>query len=569
MPSSTRHEPGHDPAAPAISRRGLLTTAAGAAGAVALAPLLSACGNNGGNGGTSTKSGIDAILPTYVAQTAGPKPSYPAVAGVNGSLTNPGFLGYPTDQVKTVSAIPGSGGTFKAVGPSWNPIPAANNSYYQAVDKALGANFDTQPANGNTYSTAIPPLIAAKKLPDWLQIPTWLNATFNTGELCANQFADLTPYLSGDNIKKYPNLAAIPTGGWQSGVWQNKLYGIPSYTDGQGFAGMVFYRKDMLQAKGITPEVKSTDDLTALGKEVNNPSGNVWAFDALFTYLQQVFKVPTNNFYIEGGKVHSSWQHPQMLELLSYCNSIAKMGLVHPQALANVNTSSPSRFQSGQVYIEGNGTGSWNTSDAQTGIKSAPGYTRWGFPVFSSDGSTPTIGMGASSGWVSYLNKRLSAAQIQEALAISDYLAAPYGSYEYTLINFGVKGVDFTMTSAGPQLTTAGNNTAADNIYNFFGSPQATVYNAGYPSITTGYCDWMANAGKYTYKPAFWNLNVTVPNQYSTAAAGTQLTDAMVSVWSGQQPVSYYQNALSTWESTGGTALLGWYQKNVVDKGLS
>ena len=68
----------------------------------------------------------------------------------------------------------------------------------------------------------------AKKLPDWIQLPNWWNSNFNIGELAGTQLADLTPYLAGDKIKKYPNLAAIPTGAWQAGAWGDKLYGIPS-----------------------------------------------------------------------------------------------------------------------------------------------------------------------------------------------------------------------------------------------------------------------------------------------------------------------------------------------------
>jgi len=258
-----------------------------------------------------------------------------------------------------------------------------------------------------------------------------------------------------------------------------------------------------------------------------------------------------------------------MLECLDFAASLAKAGLVHPDALAAVNTSNPSRFQAGKVLIEGGGTGAWNAGDAQTGQAANKNYTRQAFPVFSYDGSTPTIGMGSGSGWVSYLNKNLSPSRIKECLRIANYFAAPFGSTEYNLINFGVEGVDYTMGATGPVRTTEGSNTAANNIYNFFGSPQATIYNAGYPEVTKAYCAWSADAAKYCYKPTFWNLNITVPNQYSKVAAATEVNDAMQAVTNGKQPLSYYQNAVSTWKSAGGDAMIAWYQKNVVDKGLS
>ncbi|WP_194896772.1 extracellular solute-binding protein [Catenulispora pinisilvae] len=553
----------------AFTRRGFLTAFAGAAGAITLSPLLAACGNSAGKGGASTKAGIQAVLPTFKPLTGGVTPDIPVVSGADGAMTNPGFVKYPTNLVKTVTGKVGSGGTYTAVAPSWNPIPPAGNAYYAAVNRALGANFTSQPANGNTYNTVIPPLIAANKLPDWLAIPGWLNPTFNTGGLVGTRLADLTPYLGGDAILEYPNLAAIPTGGWQCGVWNNRLYGIPSYTDGMDVAGAMLYRRDLLEAKGITPAVKTAADLMALGKEVNNPSGGVWAFDDNRVYLYQVFKVPIGSWYLDNGKVKSANEHPQLLECLDFCNQLAKAGLLHPDAVAGVKTSNPSRFNAGKVIIIGGGLGGWTASDAETGSAAKPGYRVGAFPVFSSDGSTPSIGLTSSSGWVSYLNKNLSPDRIKECLRIANYFAAPFGSYEYNLINFGVEGADYTMGPDGPVRTTEGSNTAADNVYNFFSSAQAQVYNAGYPDITKDLEAWYADAAKYAYKPLFWNLNITVPDQYSKIAAGTELDDAATAVSTGKQPLSYYQEALATWKSSGGDALATWYQQNVADKGLS
>ncbi len=86
-----------------------------------------------------------------------------------------------------------------------------------------------KPADGNNYNTIIPTMTAAKQAAgldpaaDLVELPASTSASW-----CGTQLADLTPYLSGDNIKKYPNLAAIPTGAWQAGAWGDKLYGIPS-----------------------------------------------------------------------------------------------------------------------------------------------------------------------------------------------------------------------------------------------------------------------------------------------------------------------------------------------------
>ncbi|NUP52730.1 MAG: hypothetical protein HOW97_36220 [Catenulispora sp.] len=553
----------------AFTRRGFLTTSAAVGGAIAASPLLAACGNSAGKGGASTKQGIQAVLPTFKPLANGATPDFPSVSGAGGALTNPGFLKYPTTLPKTVTGKVGSGGTYTGVAPSWNPIPPANNAYYDAVNKALGATFKPQPGNGNTYSTIIPPLIAANKLPDWLQVPGWMVSTFNIGGLVGTKLADLTPYLGGDAVLEYPNLAAIPTGGWQCGVWNNRLYGIPCHTDGMSTAGALFYRKDVLDAKGITPSVKTAADFKALGQELNDPKGGVWAFEDSRVYLYQVFGVPLGGWYLENGKVKSANDHPQLLECLDYCAQLAKAGLVHPDSLAGVSASNPSRFNAGKTLIEGGGLGAWNDGDAKSGIAAKPGYLRQAFPLFSHDGSTPTIGLTGASGWVSYLNKDLSPDQIKECLRIANYFAAPFGSYEYNLINFGVEGVHYTMSPDGPVRTADGSNTAADQIYNFFGSSQQQIYNAGYPDITKATAEWYADTVKYASPVLFRNLNITVPDQYSKVAAGTELDDAATAVARGKQPMSHFQEAVATWKSAGGDALTAWYQTNVVDKGLS
>ena len=38
--------------------------------------------------------------------------------------------------------------------------------------------------------------------------------------------ADLTPYLGGDAIKDYPNLAAHPTSVWKTTVYNGKIFGV-------------------------------------------------------------------------------------------------------------------------------------------------------------------------------------------------------------------------------------------------------------------------------------------------------------------------------------------------------
>ncbi|HTJ72519.1 MAG TPA: twin-arginine translocation signal domain-containing protein [Actinospica sp.] len=558
------------PAFPAsgVSRRNVLRTTALGAGAAAFGvPLLSACGGSSSANGGVSASGLKSSLPDYVPLTGGVTPDIPSVAGVHGAVTDAGYLSYPTNLVKSVSEVPGSGGSYTGVTPLWGSIPTAGNGYYQAVNKALGANVTMTPANGATYNTAVPTLVAGNKLPDWIQLPTWWNSTFNVGELAASKFADLTPYLSGSNIRKYPNLAAIPTGGWQVGAWEGKLYGIPSFTSGQAFAGVLFYRQDIFESKGINPDdVKTADDLYSLGAELTAPKAGVWAFDVLSLMTTQIFNVPFGMFHAVNGKLQFVCDTEENLASLEYCYKLAKSGYVHPDALAGNTNNAGQRFYSGKELVGSGGTGAWNVMDAQQGQAANPKYKRGAFKLFSNDGSTPTIGLGAATSEVSYLNKSLSKSQIEECLRIANYLAAPFGSYEYTLINYGVEGTDWTTGKGGPTYTSTGQKEANEDTYQFLCSPQNAVSNPGYSDITTAYCAWSAEAVKYAYKPLFADFNISVPTRFATAAAAAELTDVTTQISYGTKTMSDYAAAVKSWKAGGGNALLAWYQTNVYDK---
>jgi putative aldouronate transport system substrate-binding protein len=550
-----------------FDRRTFIRSATAVAGAAAMAPLLSACGGGSKNKtGANSKSGMRSALPAYLASSA-VKPDIPSVSGHAGAMTDPGFLTYPASPARTVSGVPGKGGSYTAVTPLWGTAPAAGNSFYQAMNKALGVHLTMKPADGNNYATIIPTMTAAKKLPDWIQLPTWWNANFNVGELAGSQFADLTPYLAGDKIKQYPNLAAIPTGAWQIGVWSDKLYGIPSFSTAFSIAGTTFYRRDILEAKGITADqVTSADDLMNLGKELTNAKGGVWAFDDVWTYLFPFWNVP-NKWRVDDGKLVNSYETPELLEALDWHYRLATAGYLHPDAIAGDNAAGNTRFYAGKTLISGGGTGAWNLSDHQSGTAADKNYRRGSFNVFAADGkSTPKVFMGPFTSLMSYLNARLKPSQIKELLSIADYLAAPYGSTEYTMVNFGVEGVHHNRVNGVPTFTDEGKKDVQAQTFPFLASPSSVISNPGGDLVTKDVAAWQAANVNAFYKPVFWGMNITLPQSMATALAGQAVEDTIKDCYHGKKKVSDVKAAISTWKSSGGDRLTRWMTDNVLDK---
>jgi putative aldouronate transport system substrate-binding protein len=551
------------PSSTAFTRRRFVTASAGAVGAIAAMPLLSACGTSSTASGATSQKAAKSVLPTYKASTA-VTADIPSVAGANGAASDPAFLSFPASPANSVTGTVGSGGSYKAITPLWGAAPPKGNSYYSAVNAAIGATVNESPSDGNNYGTMLATLFASGDVPDWLDVPSWnVPAIQDFAEGVQKFFKDLTPYLSGDKVLDYPNLAAIPSGGWQAGVWNGKLYGIPLWTSAASFGGYLFYRADLFKTAGIDAStITSADALKALGPELTNKSKGQYAFDDMSVYLFPLFGVPTVASTVgwkldSSGKLVSGYETQEYIEFLNFASTIAKSGWVHPSALAGDASDAKNRFWAGKVAITGDGTGAWNKADALSGTAASASYERQAFKVFSYKGGTGTIPLAAGSGMFSYLNKKLSDSQVKEILRIANYFAAPFGSAEYLTVRYGKANTDYTMTSAGPVLNAEGNKVVTDT-FDQLANCQAVTFNPGYDQITKDYAAWQADAVKHAYKPLFTGMNFSAPSQY--AKGTTALESVVTDVRLGRKTIADYQSALSTWQNVSGNALRSFYE---------
>src|SRR4051794_5167247 len=174
---------------PRVTRRGLLRSAVVVAGAAVAGPALVGCDSNGSKGpGTTSQNDLAKIVPSYLPNES-VKPDIPSVTGANGAVSDPGFLAYPANPVKTVASVPGKGGSYTTMTPLWGAIPpSSGNGYYDAVNQALGATLKIQPADGTNYGDQLPAVFASDKLPDWIQIPGWNTTRLSFGDAVSAKF---------------------------------------------------------------------------------------------------------------------------------------------------------------------------------------------------------------------------------------------------------------------------------------------------------------------------------------------------------------------------------------------
>jgi putative aldouronate transport system substrate-binding protein len=282
------------------------------------------------------------------------------------------------------------------------------------------------------------------------------------------------------------------------------------------------------------------------------------AFDDLWPYLKFPFGVNGKWRADASGKLVNQYETDGMLAALEFAARLAKAGYVHPDAIANNIQQGQQRFWSGKVVIQGGGTGAWDGGDAQGGTAANPKYNRQAFKVFDARGGTPGIELSTAANLFTYLNKKLSDKQIQECLAIANYLAAPYGSQEYLLVNFGADGANYTMTGGNPVLTDQGQKEVATTYQFLVGPPAVTLVKNGFTQVVKDYAAWQADTVKHAVKPLFYGMNIAEPPQY--ASLEQPMEDTILDVRYGRKPLDAYKSAVETWRKQGGDQLRKFYE---------
>jgi putative aldouronate transport system substrate-binding protein len=550
MPKS--QAPASESAGP--SRRTFLTSTAVAAVAVAGGvPLLSACSSDtaASKGSVASGSELKKLLPAYAPETL----AKPEIASVNGS--SPGYTSLPDPLATSVKSVTGKGSTFKAMTPIWGTVPKQGNAYYKAINKAVGATMQFDPQDGNTYQDKIGAVLAGSDIPDIVTIPGW-NLTGQIPNAVSAKFADLGPYLSGDKIKKYPNLANIPTGSWQMGVFGGKLRGLPMPSAPIGNA--IFYRKDLLDGLGADLP-KSAADLLAFGKEYTDPKKKRWAFDDLWTGIQFIYNLPLDAphyWKLVNGKLVHKVELPEYREALEFGRKLFDAGTVHPDAVAGKDADAKVRFTSGQTLIYCDGTGAWQGMVTEQAT-SNPKFDMQALDYFSADGGKAKLWQGDMAGIFTFVSKNLPGSKIEELLAIADYAAAPFGTKEFMLVNYGVEGVHYTIKNGVPTRTTQGINEAQPATFLFLCSPPPAIAAPDQPQYVKDYAGWMARQTPYMSKPMFFGMQIQEPRRF--ASLYTPFDDLRKDITRGRKPVSAVEEAVTTWRKSGGDDLRKWYEQ--------
>jgi putative aldouronate transport system substrate-binding protein len=450
-PANAPAPPTSAPAAPAASAPTAAPAAKPAAPASTSAPVAAA-----------PAGGLK--LPTNMP-FQGPKPD---LAG-NPAGLDPAFFKFPGSLVKSVPKPPGDGSTVSAVtyltlAP---PPPMEQNSAWQAVNKALNATLNLTMVAGSTeYAARVNVVIAGSDLPDYIYN---LNITNPMGVIGAvPQFvkakcADLTPHLSGDAIKEYPNLANFTPYTWQSGFVEGKIYAIPSARPPIGSTMM--YHPEIFEKAGvpITNAPKDADELKRMLVAITRPQESRWgiAGPASFGlnsggFLSGVFRVPNNWKLDASGKLVKDFETEEFKAMVGWARDLWAAGVWHPDTpLGRGNNND---FMAGRYAVWSSVWGAYvQLWDIQPKIDANSKI----YPMhpFAHDGGKVAYPAGSGNFGMTYIKQQDSPERLKMLLRIADFFAAPFGTEEWLLNYFGLKDTNHTINDAGaPVLTEQGRN---------------------------------------------------------------------------------------------------------------
>jgi putative aldouronate transport system substrate-binding protein len=516
---------------------------------------------------TAARAGGKTVqLPTYVP-LAGLKPDLPASED---GLLDAGFVNYPANPIKTVQDTPGRGGEISAV--TWTtqpaPTPMESNSLWQAVNKELGVTLRiTIQAQADYATVKLPTIVAGDALPDILYIaPNAVIPQFPT--FLKSKMADLTPYLSGDAVKDYPNLAAIPTLAWRSMVFNNAIYGIPCANS--LFLWVHWVQHDLLDAEGLA-DPRTADEYRQLARRFTRPDQNMWGLGAENNvgmgmtngWISGIFGAP-NGWALEdkSGKLTYTAETDQYRAAVGYARDLWAAGAYHPNALQYTLVSARNDFAARRFMFRMDAFGV--ASDlfwAAAARRDPPGDPRIVPPFPAVDGGMPTYW--TTPGILGYsVIRQAPPERIKEILRVLNWLAAPLGTAEYLLKTYGLKDVHWTPDDKGNPILTDRGKADATVPFHYLTRAPTTMYWPATPAKTQG----MYDVQKAIYP--YLTMNPTDP-YYSETNAGKlpaltrDLVDSLNDIVVGRQPLAAFDQAVKNWQDNGGNQIRTEFEQEI------
>ncbi|MET9021484.1 extracellular solute-binding protein [Actinopolymorpha sp. NPDC004070] len=435
-----------------LSRRRFLAAAGlGAAGLGAAGALAGCSGEAAGSFRHSHPLRLPREAPQPTVEGAVP-------SGVDGVPT--AYRRFVSPPYRSVHTTPGSGGpvtTFQILyGPP--PTPLEHNPWWQELNRRLGVEIRPTLVPDASLGDKLQTTIASGQLPDLTYVHLGL-APAALRVIRQGAFTDLTPYIGGDAVKEFPNLARLPSYMWRNSSIEGGIYGVPRVIPiVNGRIGL--YRRDWARKLGYPDPPADADQVlelfTAFAK--GDPDGNsrvqTWGFGNVDTTLvQQMFGVPNVWRKESNGRLVNSIETDEFEEALRFLSRMWKAGVYHPDAPNMQFQKVQDLFMSGRTgyFAQGYIPMFGRTGTRGSLRRNQPHADAYPLIPPGHDGGKPRIFQGPGYfGFMAIPSKvGENTERAKELLRVLDYYAAPFGSEEYVFMTYGIEGRQFRYDGRG------------------------------------------------------------------------------------------------------------------------
>jgi putative aldouronate transport system substrate-binding protein len=516
---------------------------------------------------TASTSTASQTLPNYLP-IQGPKPDLPPnEQGLEG-----GYLSYPTSLVQAVLQAPGLGSDVTAftITPNTSsvPPPVDQNAAWQEVNKQLKANMKMQMVSIADYYTKVPVIMAGGDLPDLFYLDTTQLAVADLAKFLQSSYADLSPYLVGDTVKNYPNLAAFPATPWKQTLYNGSILGVPIVRPNVSYIWYV--NQTRLDAIGAA-QPTNADDFKRILTELTRPDANQWGFGAfepayglLYTGRGDcpqcaMFGVPNNWAVDANGKFTKDIETDQFRAAVSFVSDLYSSGLAYPDSIPNTVVLR-TNLLSGKIAVAAGGWVGYPAQMWNGGLNQNPPVNFRAWHPLSSDGSPPIWHQ--SQGYIGMTAvKKSTPAREQELLRILNYLAAPFGSQEYHLLRFGLEGTDFNYDDKhNPVPTDKGNVEVVPVGWQYLSSGPTVLYNPNNPDfVRVAYADEQAMMAAMVPDPSVGLYSPTNSSKFGSLVQ--TFSDGIGDIVRGRAPLNRLDQLIIDWRSAGGDQMRSEYEQ--------
>lgn len=479
----------------------------------------------------------------YLPRTDLPPPSIP---GTEDGFVPPAYFAYPRELVKSVERAPLRGGRVTAFGMNFlPPAPAVDrNVAQQAVNRALGGELVLNTASYTDYTAKFGTILASGEMPDVL----FLHDTKifpRQAEMLRYLCADLGPILEGKGILAYPNLAALPPYMWRNGLLNGTQFGVPN---GQGGAWWLWMIADEAavghdmptSAAAFRQRLKDVTGAGRWGMVADN------AFPPAIPFAAMMWKAP-KNWAERDGRLTKDIETDRYKAAVGYARDLFASGLIYPEF--PVQAQAIDLFTTGKAGFYHVTVGTTRTiwerlarehSAVSLAVITPPGH----------DGGAGSYHYGSGS-YGKVVLRKAGEARLREVLGVLDFLAAPFGSRENHLIDYGVEGHDFTWANGTPQPIAAAK--AELNVpYRYLMNGADVIYSAARSrDFAERFHRWTSDHAAIAISDPTIGL---ASRTYGARGSALEqmIRDQLRDIVVGRAPFASYNQLVRDWRSAGG-----------------